>query len=169
MNAFILGAAGFVILAAMFRFVRHRRAGWRGRPGGWRRYALYSLFERLDATPGQEKVIAGALDELRDTLRALRERFQDSRHDVATAFRQPELTEEDLNRVFSRFDEHLEAIRHAAGAAMQKIHVVLDDRQRGVMADLVERGFTFGPPMHHVHRRCGGWRHAGFADGGYAI
>ena len=43
------------------------RRGW-GHRGGWRRHALYSPFERLDATPGQEKAISGALDELREKL-----------------------------------------------------------------------------------------------------
>lgn len=144
MFGFVFGGICLALLAGAVR--RHFRQGhwmrgaWQRRPGGWRRYALYSLFERLDATPGQEKVIAGAMDELRGTLRDLRETFANARREAGAALRQPELTEEDSNRVFSRFDAHLDRMREAVTAAMQKIHAALDERQRAVLADLIERG-----------------------------
>jgi Spy/CpxP family protein refolding chaperone len=160
MFGFVFGSLCLVLLVKAVRHARHGwhgHHGWRGRggPGGWRRYALYGLFERLDATPGQEKVIAGAMDELRETMKGLRAKFQTSRSEAASAMRQDALGEEDVNRVFSHFDAHLDELRKATGAAMQKIHDALDPQQRGILADLIERGGVMG----------GGFRHHGCGRG----
>jgi hypothetical protein len=146
MLGFVFGGNSLVLIVATLRLTiywHNQHHARRHRPGGWRRHALYSLFERLDATPGQEKVISSALDELRESLAGLRAKFHDSRREAATAFRKEHLGDEDVNGLFSRLDEHLEGIRQAAGRAMQKIHEALDERQRGVLADLVERGGPF--------------------------
>jgi hypothetical protein len=119
------------------------RGGWR-HGGGWRRYALYSLFERLDATPGQEKVITGAMDELRAKLAKMRGQFAEQRTKAATAFRAEVLTPEQAEGVFAPFGTHFDELRAASAEAMRKIHEALDERQRGVLANLVENGWGFG-------------------------
>lgn len=124
----------------------HRHGGWHGRRGwhhggGWRRFALYSLFERLDATPGQEKVITAAMDELRTKLRAMREQWHSSKNNVAEAFRGDTLTESQTSELLSPFASHFDELRAATGEAMRKIHEALDPRQRGILADLMERGW----------------------------
>jgi len=164
MFGFVIGTLALVALARVAVGAHYYRQGWRhgghwgrhgrhgchgggegrGGPGGWRRYALYSLFERLDATPGQEKVIAGALDELRGKLKAMRGQWGESRHQAATAFRAETLTEEQAASVFSPFATHFDEMRAAAAAAMQKIHDALDDRQRQILANLVESGWVGG-------------------------
>ena len=128
-----------------FRHEGFRHHGFRhGRgPGGWRRRALYGLFERLDATPGQEKVITSALDELREKLRSMRSRWQESRHVAAEAFRGETLTEEQAAQVFSPFASHFDELRDAASNAMRQIHDALDPKQRQILADLAENGWGF--------------------------
>lgn len=121
----------------------HGHGGWR-HGGGWRRYALYSLFERLDATPGQEKVISGAMDELRAKLAKMRGQWGEQRKQAATAFRSETLTPDQAEGVFAPFGANFDELRAASAEAMRKIHEALDDRQRGVLADLVERGWGFG-------------------------
>lgn len=116
------------------------RGEWSHRPGGFRRHALYALFERLDATPGQEKVISAELDALREKLRGLRNQYQASRKDLAGVVRQEHILDEDVNKVMAGFDAHLDELRKAAGSAMQRVHEALDERQRRILAELIESG-----------------------------
>ncbi len=120
-----------------------RHGGWHHR-GGWRRYALYSLFERIDATPGQEKVIAGAMDELRTKLGQMRAQWSEQRHQAASTFRGESVTAEQADAVFAPFGQQFDQLRDAASEAMRKIHEALDDRQRRILADLVENGWLAG-------------------------
>ena len=71
---------------------RRRWGGWRhdgwdgpGRPGG--RGPLRWLFERIDTSPGQEKVIAEAADALRGTMRGWHDDAERMRSDVARSIR----------------------------------------------------------------------------------
>ncbi len=154
MFGFILGTVSLIALTrVVFRArhgYRHHGGGhWRGRHGwrqggDWRRFALYSLFERLDATPGQEKVIAGAFDEMRGKLRKMREEWSTSRGQMADAMRGETLDAEQAQQVFSPYASHFDELRATAAEAMQKIHDALDDRQRRALADLIENGWGFG-------------------------
>src|SRR4051795_13388010 len=70
---------GTVCLIGLVKVIKHGRR-WGG--GGWsggrygdgpRRWMLRRLFQRLDTTPGQEKVISEAFDELQEKFRGVRE------------------------------------------------------------------------------------------------
>ena len=59
--------------------------GRRGHRSSGGRWALRALFERLDTTPGQEKAILAALDELSENRKGLRDEARQTRVDLAHA------------------------------------------------------------------------------------
>lgn len=127
----------------------HHRRGWSGS-----RWFLRGLFERLDTTPGQEKVIIAAIDEMRDAGENLRGEIRKTREDVAKAARSPSFDETVMGEAFARHDQALESMRKAAVGAMAKIHAVLDEQQREKLADIIESGPPFfggfGPYRRHA-------------------
>jgi Spy/CpxP family protein refolding chaperone len=132
-----------------------RRGRWGGEgrdEGGWdgASYFLRGLYEQLDTTPGQEKVIREAADELRDNARKLKDEVRGSRTDVAQAVRSPSFDETRIGEVFAKHDTAIESMRKAAVGAVAKVHAVLDDKQRERLAELIESG-----PFRGRHRRHG--------------
>ena len=59
---------------------------------------------------------------------------------MAEALRGDEFRTENMGEAFSHLETGAEALRDAAFAALAKIHAVLDERQRKLLADLVGRG-----------------------------
>jgi Spy/CpxP family protein refolding chaperone len=117
--------------------------GWGG-PGAM----LRGLFRRLDTTPGQEKVIVQAFEELREAARQQRGELRSSRADVAKAMREPSFDAVLFGEMFGRHDAALEAMRKAAIGALAKVHDVLDEKQRARLAEMIESGpgfFRGGP------------------------
>jgi hypothetical protein len=115
-----------------------RRFGRRGHfaRGGY--FGLYRLFEELDTSPGQEKAIRSALDDLRQSLAALRPRLKESRHGVAAAFTNDAF---DATAVERALDAPLQDVSQGRGAlvsAIAKIHEALDADQRRRLARFVE-------------------------------
>lgn len=138
-----------------------RGRGWGGRGRWGSRFFLSVLLDRLDTTPAQEKVIVGALDELRDAARAQRSEVGKTRVDVAAAVRSPSFDETRLGELFARHDTAIESMRKAAVGAIGKIHAVLDDSQRERFADLIEAGpiaFRERGPYGRHERHGDGWR-----------
>ncbi|AKT39414.1 Spy/CpxP family protein refolding chaperone [Chondromyces crocatus] len=132
----------------------------RGGGGGFqgrRRRMLGFLFERLDTTAGQEKVITAALDDLRSTAEAHRGELRRTRADVAAATRSPSFDETRLGELFARHDDALTTMRKELVGALAKIHAVLDDRQRERLADLLESGSFFGGMRHGRGRHGRAW------------
>lgn len=129
---------------------RHDR-GWDDRGGP---FWLRGLFQRLNTSPGQEKVIRDAIDELRRSARDLRDEGRHTRSDVAKAVKSASFDETVMGELFARHDTHLEKMRKDAVGAIGKVHAVLDDRQRDILAELIERG-PFGG-----HFRGGPFRRA---------
>ncbi|HMI85414.1 MAG TPA: periplasmic heavy metal sensor [Polyangiaceae bacterium] len=124
---------------------------WRGegegrREGPWGRGrgVVYSLLGRLEATPGQEKAILAALDELKEIARELRGIGRDVRGDVARAIRGPMLDDVALEGATARIDDATLKLRAAARAAIAKIHGALDDRQRKMLADIIDSSWRGG-------------------------
>jgi len=127
----------------------HERGGW-GERGGWRdggAFWLRALFERLDTSPGQEKVIREAIDEVRRNASTLRDEGRATRSDVAKAVKSPSFDETVMGELFARHDTHLEKMRKDLVGAIAKVHAVLDDRQRDALAQLIERGPFGGAPF----------------------
>jgi len=121
------------------------REGWGDREGygggGWGPGVfLRGLFERLDTTPGQEKVIREALDELRASGSKLKDEVRSSRSDVARAVKSPSFDETVMGELFARHDDAIEGMRKSVVGAIGKVHAVLDDRQRERLAEMIESG-----------------------------
>jgi Spy/CpxP family protein refolding chaperone len=120
-----------------------RRCGEQRRAGfgfGRGRFVLNRVLDRLDTTPGQEKVIREAVDALLDELHDARREFRGTRAEVARAIRGPSLDRAAIDGVFARHDQLIDGARRSALAAFAKIHETLDDRQRKILADLIESG-----------------------------
>jgi len=115
---------------------------------------LRMLFRRLETTPGQEKVIAQAYQEMREAAREAKGELRTSRADIAKAMRGPAIDEVLFGEMFARHDGALEKIRKAGIGAIAKVHDALDERQRARFADLIEsgpRGFRGGPWARESH------------------
>jgi hypothetical protein len=158
MIGFIIGAACAVGIARMLRrrawygHVGHggygyarscaspmgfRTMGGRG-PGRW---ALRALFERLETTPGQERVIVAALDELRENRKALRDEAKQTRADLARAIAGGLIEDSTLEEAFARHDRTLAQLRVGFTEALRKVVEALDDDQRKELAGWIEGGF----------------------------
>lgn len=167
MVGFIIGTLCLMGLIATLRAGRRRRWGhhWGGHGGGWGegrgpgpRFFLRRLFMELGTSPSQEKVIVSAVEEVRAAAASLKGEFGASRTDVAQAIRNPAFTGESLGDLFGRHDESMKKMREVVTGAFAKVHEVLDDGQRAILAQYVEQGIG--------RRWGGGWRgpyRSGFA------
>ena len=148
MFGFFIGTACLLGLFAVARGGRgrHFRGGdcHRGRGFGGRFFNR--ILERLDTTPGQEKVIREAIHDLREEAWELRSELRDTRKDLASALRAPELDKALLDRVFAKHDQLLEKLRASLLDSAESVHTTLDEQQRKRLADMIE---------------AGPWRHAG--------
>jgi uncharacterized membrane protein len=141
MFGFFIGTACLVGLVALTRRGRHfGRRGWRHGRGLGRRFFLRRALERLDTTPGQEKVIREALHDLEEDVVGLRGDVRGTRSDLAQALRSPDLDKELIDRVFSKHDELLEKLRASLLDTAERVHGTLDEQQRKRLADMVELG-----------------------------
>lgn len=120
------------------------------------RRALHFLFERLDTTPGQEKEIRGAVEELWDKAAEMKRERRASQEDVAQALRSEEFDEELFGNLFSRHDERLRDMQKAFADAFARIHGVLDTEQRERLARWLEnRAERWGSRRHGPYRDHG--------------
>jgi Spy/CpxP family protein refolding chaperone len=150
MIGFILGAVAAVGIAKVVRARRRGmyRRGFGGPGFSRRRWFLRSLFERLDTTPGQERVIVQVLDELSQNRKALREEFGRTRADLAQAVQGGLIEDSTLEDAFARHDRLAAQLRVAFVEAMKKLTEVLDEAQRKQVARMLEgRGFFGGGPV----------------------
>ena len=149
MIGIIVGTAVAVGLFSIARRARRRMygrmyamngggCGGGGRGYGCRRWLMRWLFEKLDTTPGQEKVIMGALAELRDNRAALREELDQTRSDIARVVRGGLVDDAALEEAFARHDRLLARLRVSFVEATRKATEALDERQRKAFADMVE-------------------------------
>ena len=174
MLGFLIGTACLIglikVLRGGFRRGRGGYGGWsggscggggsRGDDGsheGWGErggpFWLRGLFERLRTSPEQEKVIREAVDEMRRSASELRDEARHTRGDVAKAMKSPSFDETVMGELFARHDTHLEKVRKDAVGVLAKVHAVLDDRQRDLLAELIERG-PFGGGRGGPFRRA---------------
>ncbi len=113
-----------------------------GRWGFGRRAMMRWLFERLDTTPGQERVIRDAAEGFVDQVMGARREVAASRADVARAMKSESFDAEAMGEAFGKHDSVLSDLRKASVEALARIHEVLDDRQRARLAELIESGFA---------------------------
>jgi hypothetical protein len=148
MFGFFIGAACLVGLAAVARGRHHHRGhgcgdGFHhrgGRRGFGARFFFRRILERLDTTPGQEKVIREAVHDLQEEAFALRREVRGTRSEIAQALRAPELDKALLDRVFAKHDELIEKLRASVLTSADRVHSTLDEQQRKRLADMIEGG-----------------------------
>ena len=130
--------------------------GWRERVRGYGggRFFLRAMLQRLDTTPGQEKVIAQAFDDLREKGRAAKSEMRSARSEVAEAMRGTSFDEVALGSATAQIETMMDSMRKAGIDAFAKVHEALDERQRGMLADFIENGPSF-------RDFGGGWRGQG--------
>ena len=117
--------------------------GWRGFGGP--RWWLRSLFERLGTTPGQEKAILGALDDLRASRAVVRDELKQTRAEVGQAISSGLVDDATLEDAFARHDRLLAQLRVSFVEALKKVTEVLDEQQRRMLAGLLQNRGWFGP------------------------
>jgi Spy/CpxP family protein refolding chaperone len=117
-----------------------RRGGWNEGGGFGPRMFLRSIFERLDTTPGQEKVIVAAMEELKETARNIKNEAREARADFAKAMRGESFDEVALGGATAKVEGAVDSLRKAGISAFAKVHEALDDRQRQKLADIMESG-----------------------------
>jgi len=147
-----------------------RGRGWRGRDydevggegGDWHgkrgfeRAFLRHVFERLDTTPGQEKVIIEAVNEITESLKSARSEVGQSRSDVARAVSSEDFDAGAIGAAYARQDDVISKVRDSVTGALAKVHDALDANQRAELAKLIGEG----------SRRWSGGPFGGFGGGG---
>jgi hypothetical protein len=123
-----------------FGYGWHGHRGRHGRRHARMRWMLHGLFVRIDASPAQERAIVAEIDKLQDRLRGIKAGVRDARGDLAAALRGPVLDDAALGAALGRVDTATGEARSAVVDALRAVHGVLDDRQRGQVADLVDQG-----------------------------
>lgn len=152
MFGFIIGTVCLIGLVKVLRRGRgwHGRWGYGGRGyapmahGGRGRWFLRSLFERLETTPGQEKAIVGAIDELRENRRVLREEAQQTRDDLARVVASGLVDDAALDETFARHDRLLAQLRVGFVESLKRSTEALDERQRKLVSDYLQRSGRLG-------------------------
>ena len=125
----------------------HHHHGWHGHHGGgpgmWgrRRAGLHMALAHIDATPAQERALVAEVDKLHERLHGARSTLKDGRADLAAAIRGPALDDASLGAVLGRVDGATGEVRGAVLDALRNIHAVLDDKQRELLAELLDRGW----------------------------
>lgn len=120
-----------------YGFRGHHGFGGRGTRGRW---MVHALLSRIDASPAQERAIINEVEKLQDRVRGAKGGVREARGDLAAALRGPALDDAALGAVLGRVDAATGEARSAVVDALRGIHGLLDDRQRGQVADLLDRG-----------------------------
>lgn len=114
------------------------------------RFWLRGLFERLATTPGQERVILEAVTALRSQGGALRGAAEGTGAAASKAFRADSFDVEVLGDSFAKQSEAVENAQKAVVEALHKVHEALDERQRRVLADMLDHGLDLFGRTRHV-------------------
>jgi Spy/CpxP family protein refolding chaperone len=158
MFGFIIGTLSLIGLIKVARWGRYGR---HGHGGGWSRWMLRRLFQRLDTTPGQEKVIAEAVHDAQRVMWQAREQMFRARSEYAKAMRGEAFDNEAVNAAFEQQQAAVDDVKKTLKAKLQAIHEALDPRQRALLADLIE----FGPGRMHGGHCAGRFSHHGPVGG----
>jgi Spy/CpxP family protein refolding chaperone len=122
-------------------FRRWGRGGHGGGIGG--SFWLRMLYARLDTTPGQEREIRSALEELRERGRDAKSGMLETRESLGRSIAGETFDTAAFEAVSARVDATSEKMKDAAASALKRIHAVLDPKQRERLAELVSKG-AFG-------------------------
>ncbi|CAN5574402.1 hypothetical protein BH09MYX1_BH09MYX1_56660 [soil metagenome] len=117
---------------------RHGGHGEGGGFGGGGSFFMRGLFQRLDTTPGQEKVIKAAFEQVEKTVKEARSEWRDG-SEVSELFRADTFDRTAAEGISGKADAGFAKVRVAMLEGMAQIHEVLDERQRAMVADFVAR------------------------------
>ncbi|MHB8878656.1 MAG: Spy/CpxP family protein refolding chaperone [Myxococcaceae bacterium] len=148
MLGFLIGTA---CLIGLFKVVRGG-GGWRR---SWRSAMLRRVFEQLDTTPGQEKVIFAAIDSLEQAFARAGEQVRSSHGAAADSLRGEHFNEAAVGEAFAKNSAALDELQKAVTDALRNVHEALRPDQRRHMADLLSHW------PRAAHGCGGGW--GGFA------
>jgi hypothetical protein len=150
MLGIVFGTICLILMVKVIFGRRYYRRGYGYRHGGGygRSWFLRRIFQRLETGPGQEKVVLGEIDALRETARSLRSELKATRADIAAIMREEQFDRAKVDTLFRKQDELLERLRTAAVGSFEKVHAAMDERQKRQLADWVERGFYMGGYGH---------------------
>jgi Spy/CpxP family protein refolding chaperone len=146
MFGFFIGTACLIGFAALARrgrrhhFFGYGHGGCHGGRRGMGGHFFHRILERLETTPGQEKVIREAISDLKEEAWSLRSEVRGTRSELAQAIRAPELDKALIDRVFAKHDEVIEKLRASFLRTAEQVHGTLDERQRKQLADMIESG-----------------------------
>jgi Spy/CpxP family protein refolding chaperone len=143
MLGFIIGTACLVGFVGVWRAGHHHR---------FHRSLHRWLLHKLDASPGQERILRNAFESIRASAIDFLEGGKASRRELAELLREPNFDSERVNAWFMAREHEFEKVRAAAVGALSEAHEVLDDRQRESLAKLIERGAYFSRCHHGPYR-----------------
>jgi Spy/CpxP family protein refolding chaperone len=160
MFGFFIGSAcvaGLAMMAARRHHAFHRHGfgghgchgrgggfGRQGRRGGFGRRMLYSVLDRLDTSPGQDKAILAAIDDLSDSAHHARRDLPDLRKQVASAMRAESFDEQAFTAIFDEPLGRLNTLRDELTKSAATIHETLTPKQRERLYDLVQSSTRWG-------------------------
>jgi len=154
MFGFIIGTVCLIALASTLRhqygfawgcgyggrnFSRFGGPPWAARQGR-QRWFLRRVFEQLDTTPGQEKVIVKHVDGLMDHMASGRRELTDVRREVAQVLRGETVDEASLHAALVKVEDLLAKTKLELTQALTEIHASLDPEQRRDLADMLSYG-----------------------------
>jgi len=111
---------------------------WGRGPGG--SFWLRALFSRLDTTPGQEREIRAAVEELQKSAWEAKDEIKGGREDLAKAIAGEVFDEIAIGEATVRADASTRKVKDAFEATLRKVHAVLDPKQRERLAELIAKG-----------------------------
>lgn len=135
MFGFVIGALSAV---GFFKVLRWER-GWRHH-GGPREWMLRALFERLNTSPEQEKVLSEAASDFETSLRSVKNAGKGARTALAEILRAEHFDQAALSTLFDSQQQALEDVKKSLREGLTSIHATLVPEQRRRFAQLVEHG-----------------------------
>ncbi len=140
--------------------------------GSPRRWMTRRLFEYLDTTPGQEKVIEELVEEAEKKAWAARDQLHLGRSAFARAVRGEHFDGAAVGESFDTQQATFEELKKTLREGLAKVHEALNPEQRKRLAELIEHGpraMHGGHAGHGCgHGRCGHGGH-GRWHGGPAV
>ena len=145
------GIIGLVLLAKRLVFHRrgcghrgHHRRGFGHGYGPGRSWWLRALFSRLDTTPGQEREIRSAIEEVQRVAREAKQGVVGSRENIAKAVAGDVFDPSAIDDASAQLDAATARVKEAFRASLEKVHAVLDPKQRERLAELLQKGIGRG-------------------------
>jgi Spy/CpxP family protein refolding chaperone len=117
-----------------------RWSGWGRSP---KRRAFQHLLERLDTTPGQEKVLRRTVETVRESLDDVGDDLKAARRALAQAIAGEELDQAALTSAIEKQEAIVNRVRVGLVEAVKTVHETLDGRQRRALAEWIAEGCSW--------------------------